>query len=1296
MPIKAHPVPHERAALFARGVFSPLGKQEKTFCVEGGKKGECYLWREGISCSECDAWSRSSSQTSSSSSQKSSINHLSYVSEESESIITHDQVQYCQSGKTSHFPSSGSLHKNLTYEGEKRKDESLSVKNVETIMAGNEQYEEDSDEEALAAARKRTAAFLYPVRERQRQRQQQQQMRKWEEQQCGMLNPTSRNLTTTYKQEQNHLENHNRDSGPCANSFPSKINRLESPKTFDLSSKPGGERSTPVHSIHLAPQVLSNVGKNEAPGSLPNTNDFGKIVEEKSTKINRGTEEDEGVKRAKSMECFAESFSAKLPFSGIVSAMSMPTSASVEPSLLPSPSLGAPPPLTEAVEGKGWVFHKSSLSTNLFHTKDKKGNDVVNPSFSSSLQASLTVSHADRAKRFNHECEDVLHELYEEWCRETLETDEKNRAQNSRRSPSLNKLSSSRDSDKGGIQPSVTLSSEANSIRTSRSSNSVSGNRDDDTRVFVASDHLRKAFTVAASRLTMQRPSSTPASHFYSTRSLPSSSSSSSSAFPFPRGMLSHVPGGLPMSMEEVAALQVAQRNEKRFQIDSLGTEDVKGKEITERSERRFLKGGGEMSSSAWFRTPEVLIAEATARLERFLESVWWLEKLVRDHRFQASVAQFLYRHHKLFVSHVKRSSPLHSKTNEGNNLRGGDNDKKGNAGGGIVSHSHQEYIIFTEFSEHIAKAVHQWLHSHVKDFDEDEFTEDLFDTPVGMCEGRMEGNEGREKVNSDVPMNVASYPVWRIILSISSFPCFVDWVVDFIEEEFQLREHEGTEAEEVVVAGARGLKALLASTYRRKTDDLNVPLTLLKEGAAVKNEESLEQDLRIPYSTTATKTNIVNINTSGHDSLFDSKENGGDDSNIFPCACDASQTQRKNDVRQREKLASRKKLSKDEGRTLFSSPSPSSVSYGFERSYNKSRELKMKSGTLKQAGTGMKCTSRDRENRDAKESAKKGGLTPSTLLQSKSKGIAETALPSSREVLSSPSTEGLSTKGVSGGRESGESEVEESSLVLSSSVEATSPPSLSSQVVLSPSNVRGVCATSNTKDTEEKRPKGTLKNDKTKWGRLEGRRESVGTPRSRSSEPYGPPPPPPLPFSSSSSSTASFCSSSSSSLMGIRTKGSRHLPPLPDSSSTTTTFMGPTVMTEGGERRFLSSIRAPPSPSRLSLSESENSFRIGPSISGFSVSKTNCNPTEKERGGAQEGEMRKGERLRVEVRGSQELKRPSPLPPSCLHVKGSIGRRSRQKSKSKKKPLKYPLDKTSDDNCLPSPLPPPPSLYPF
>eukprot|EP00796_Vickermania_ingenoplastis_P013381 gene13381-9208_t len=244
---------------------------------------------------------------------------------------------------------------------------------------------------------------------------------------------------------------------------------------------------------------------------------------------------------------------------------------------------------------------------------------------------------------------------------------------------------------------------------------------DEEPRAFIATEHLGEAFTLAAADIVSQRSSA-----------------------PMSRRMCDGA-----MSMEEVAAVQVAQRNTRRFGNESDG-----------------------------FMTPEALVAEAQKKLDRFLDCVRWLESLIRDEKFTNSVARFLYDNHKYFLEHIHREGKSSS----------------------VESYSHEEYRVFNEFSARVAHVLFEILSTKVPGFDETEFAEDLFDTPVSY--DQMEPG----------PMNVVSYPAWRIMLAITTFESFVDWMTDYIREEFKLEDPET-----VAVQGTRGLKALIASTYRNE-----------------------------------------------------------------------------------------------------------------------------------------------------------------------------------------------------------------------------------------------------------------------------------------------------------------------------------------------------------------------------------------------------------------------------------------------------------------------------------------------
>lgn len=257
---------------------------------------------------------------------------------------------------------------------------------------------------------------------------------------------------------------------------------------------------------------------------------------------------------------------------------------------------------------------------------------------------------------------------------------------------------------------------------------------------FVAQEHVGEAFTLAAERMVAEQAN---------TGWRPT--------------------GQYMLSMEEIAALQVAERN-------------------------RLHRG----SDSDELYSPESFSRKTGERLNRYFESVSCLEKLLRDPRFMGSVAHFMYDHHKLFAAHLSRNSSMENKSS-------------------IESYSHEEYCAFQEFSKRFSSVIFSWLSSKVVDFDEVEFAENLFHAPVGSY----------DKAELLGPLNVVSYPARRILLAMTDFGTFVQWMVDYIEEEFNIATEE-----QVVVGGARGLKALVASTYRLQ--DKKDPKSTLKPSPPV------------------------------------------------------------------------------------------------------------------------------------------------------------------------------------------------------------------------------------------------------------------------------------------------------------------------------------------------------------------------------------------------------------------------------------------------------------------------------
>ncbi|CCW62700.1 unnamed protein product [Phytomonas sp. EM1] len=188
-------------------------------------------------------------------------------------------------------------------------------------------------------------------------------------------------------------------------------------------------------------------------------------------------------------------------------------------------------------------------------------------------------------------------------------------------------------------------------------------------------------------------------------------------------------------------------------------------------------------------KTPAALSQQAQERLNRFWLSVMWVERLVSSTKFVRWLAGFLYGHHKIFMKYAT-------------------NQSKGKPFQKIIDHDHEEYAVYEEFGQCTSTALVHVLTQHVPDFEEAEFVEALYDYPANLDPG---GNDEHDN-GSFGSQGILSYQAWRIILAMSDFESFFLWMMDYIKEEYEVE--LGSEVP-VAVGGARGLRALLRSTYR-------------------------------------------------------------------------------------------------------------------------------------------------------------------------------------------------------------------------------------------------------------------------------------------------------------------------------------------------------------------------------------------------------------------------------------------------------------------------------------------------
>ncbi|CAJ1032278.1 hypothetical protein, conserved [Leishmania lindenbergi] len=297
------------------------------------------------------------------------------------------------------------------------------------------------------------------------------------------------------------------------------------------------------------------------------------------------------------------------------------------------------------------------------------------------------------------------------------------------------------------------------------------------SNVFIAADHRAAAFSVAAwtahqSASTLLRQDSAAMSGVGTAAS-------------------SHRVSDAPFTWEELLQSEVTRRNTRHAPAYGLG-------------------------SSAMLSNPAALADQATRSLQRFLQSVACVERLVCDSRFMRSVAMFLYEHHKVFLPHYRlvatppKAAQDAAISNEGEDLHA---DFSAHVG---VEHSHAEHHVYEEFGERVSAALLSVLTYHVPGFDEAEFVEALYDTPATCVTTEDAGAASVDGPGFGGLQNVLSFPAWRLLLSMSGFESFFLWIMDYIYEEYDLDSGSEGDAPSVAVAGVRGLRALIRSTYNR------------------------------------------------------------------------------------------------------------------------------------------------------------------------------------------------------------------------------------------------------------------------------------------------------------------------------------------------------------------------------------------------------------------------------------------------------------------------------------------------
>lgn len=341
-----------------------------------------------------------------------------------------------------------------------------------------------------------------------------------------------------------------------------------------------------------------------------------------------------------------------------------------------------------------------------------------------------------------------------------------------------------------------------------------------DGPVFIAAEHRAAAFTLAAVAARDLDSSSwgrraTPSGEKTAAFSGASSSSAAAAA-----ASVSNAPLTWEELMQDEAARRTARSNP-----------------------RAGMTGRGGLLANA-----SDVAEQATQQLRRFLQSVDCVERLVANRRFMRSVAVFLYEHHKVFLPHYTRT-PSPSPPPAG---------AAGGGGSALVEHGHEEYAVYEEFGQRVSTALLSLLSSTVEGFDEGDFVEALYDTPASFADDDSDAAGGASVQRG--PQNVLSFPAWRLVLAMSDFESFFSWVMDYIYEEYHLDELEAEEGARVAVAGTRGLRALIRSTYQRPADDgaAEAPAVSSELRAAEPAAATTVTPLAAPPSATATASDTV------------------------------------------------------------------------------------------------------------------------------------------------------------------------------------------------------------------------------------------------------------------------------------------------------------------------------------------------------------------------------------------------------------------------------------------------------
>ncbi|KPI89599.1 hypothetical protein ABL78_1264 [Leptomonas seymouri] len=329
---------------------------------------------------------------------------------------------------------------------------------------------------------------------------------------------------------------------------------------------------------------------------------------------------------------------------------------------------------------------------------------------------------------------------------------------------------------------------------------------DDGAGVFIAADHRAAAFTLAAVAALDLGASS------WGRKPTPGYAASATPTFvPYSSAAAAHVVNA-PLTWEELMQSEVARRNARGISSSSGGA-----------------SSGGDLLSH-----PAAIAYQATQRLRRFLQSVDCIERLVGNRRFMRSVAAYLYEHHKVFLPHYNQSPTFPD---------GASGGATPGPSSSLVEHLHEEYAVYEEFGRRVSAALLSSLTHYVDGFDEAEFVEALYDTPAAFAEGDVLSDHD-PVTGMRGPQNVLSFPAWRLVLAMSNFESFFAWMMDYIYEEYHLADLE-EESTGLAVAGARGLRALIRSTYKR-------PLGALAEEASAPVSGSEDATAAPPIAASA------------------------------------------------------------------------------------------------------------------------------------------------------------------------------------------------------------------------------------------------------------------------------------------------------------------------------------------------------------------------------------------------------------------------------------------------------------